>query len=335
VQLHIRRDYTTRPSLWQIFDDFLPPVIRAKALARITGKSQPESLIYPCRQTVVKCHRRMSKALSHKQCWDGTGVRKDVVKKPSRRIFLSQRISVPRISRTGMRCGFAAGLTIIVILTGILTPPAPGSAAEPLNEPVAAPSPTPIQVTPPPRGTSTSSQPSPGTSEAQDDAASLWTQIWSGLQPFAGGVRIWIVALITLLVLAALLALYVRRRRHATSGPSQVSSVPLLKSADGGLYFRLDRLNEDGLIIGRGKGVDLRIKETTPSADTVSGQHARIYYDARYGSVIIEDLDSTNGVFINGRQAPRKNLLKDGWVVSLGSVTLTYHDGESDTGPLD
>jgi pSer/pThr/pTyr-binding forkhead associated (FHA) protein len=114
-----------------------------------------------------------------------------------------------------------------------------------------------------------------------------------------------------------------------------VSSVPLLKSADGGLYFRLDRLDEDGLIIGRSKGVDLRIKGSTPSVDTVSGQHARIYYDARYGNVIIQDLDSTNGVFINGRQAPRKNLLKDGWVVSLGSVTLTYHDGESDTGPLD
>jgi pSer/pThr/pTyr-binding forkhead associated (FHA) protein len=100
--------------------------------------------------------------------------------------------------------------------------------------------------------------------------------------------------------------------------------VPLLKSADGGLYFRLDRLNEDGLIIGRGKqGVD------------VSGQHARIFYDAINGNVIIEDLDSTNGIFINGRQAPRKNLLRDGWVVGLGSVTLTYHDGESDTGPLD
>ena len=67
----------------------------------------------------------------------------------------------------------------------------------------------------------------------------------------------------------------------------------------------------------------------------MSSPHARIYYDSAYGHVIIEDLNSTNGVFINGRQAPRKNLLKDSWTVTLGSVTLNYHDGESDTGPLD
>jgi len=88
--------------------------------------------------------------------------------------------------------------------------------------------------------------------------------------------------------------------------------------------------------VGRGKhGADLLIDESTPYADTVSARHARIYYDTICGHVIIEDLDSTNGVFINGRQAPRKNLLKDGWIVGIGKVNLIYHDGESDTGPLD
>jgi pSer/pThr/pTyr-binding forkhead associated (FHA) protein len=113
-------------------------------------------------------------------------------------------------------------------------------------------------------------------------------------------------------------------------------AVPFLKSPDGNLYFRLNGLDGNGLIIGRGRrGVDLRIGETTPDVDTVSNRHARIYFNTTYGNVIIEDLDSTNGIFVNGRQAPRKNLLKDDWVIGLGNVTLTYHDGESDTGPLD
>lgn len=146
----------------------------------------------------------------------------------------------------------------------------------------------------------------------------------------------WAMAGIALFVLAVLLFLFIQRHRRPALGPFQISSVPFLKSTDGSLYFRLDGLSEDGLIIGRGKhNVDLRIEDLIPHVDTVSHQHARIYYDATYGNVIIEDLHSTNGIFINGRQAPRKNLLKDGWVVSLGSVTLTFHDGESDTGPLD
>ena len=138
-----------------------------------------------------------------------------------------------------------------------------------------------------------------------------------------------------LLVTISLLFLRSKRRRHPASMPPPKASTPFLKSSDGNLYFRLDRLDKDGLIVGRGHSVDLRIEESTPNVETVSNQHARIYYDETYGHVIIEDMGSMNGVFINGRQAPHKNLLKDEWVVGLGSVKLTYHDGESDTGPLD
>jgi len=232
-----------------------------------------------------------------------------------------------------MRYGLVSCLAFLVILATVLIRPVHSSAAEPLDETRVPPSPTPVQVTPPPRGTVTS----PSSLEVKDEsqgAAGQLTQSW-WLLHFAGGILVWAVASIILLVLVVLLFLYVRRRRP-TLGPLQISSVPFLKSTDGSLYFRLDGLSEDGLIIGRGRhGVDLRVEETTPHVDTVSNQHARIYYNAIYGNVIIEDLHSTNGIFINGRQAPHRNLLKDGWVVGLGSVTLTYHDGESDTGPLD
>lgn len=215
-----------------------------------------------------------------------------------------------------IRYGLVASLAFLAMLASVLTYPDHGSAAGPFNETRVPPSPTPVQVTPPPTGQLTQ------------------TQSW--LLPFAGEISLWAVAGITLLVLLVLLFLYVRRRRRPALGPLQISSVPFLKSTDGSLYFRLDGLSEDGLIIGRGThNVDLRVEEAIQHVDTVSNQHARIYYNATYGNVIIEDLHSTNGIFINGRQAPRKNLLKDGWVVSLGSVTLTFHDGESDTGPLD
>jgi hypothetical protein len=221
------------------------------------------------------------------------------------------------------------GLVVLTVFVMILKDPVPGSAAAPQPEAQMSPSPTPLQVTPPPRSTAISSS-TPNYAEPQSQ-----TPGW--LQTLAGGILAWAAAGSIVLLLAAIsLFLYVRRRRRHSFSPLPTTSIPFLKSADGSVYFRLDRLDGDGLIIGRGShAVDLQLEESTPSIDTVSKRHARIYYDATYGNVIIEDLDSMNGIFINGRQAPRKNLLKDGWTVGLGSVTLKYHDGESDTGPLD
>jgi hypothetical protein len=167
-------------------------------------------------------------------------------------------------------------------------------------------------------------------------AAGQWVQIPGWLLSVAGGILVWAAGGIALFSIMTLLFLVARRRRRLVLAPPPTASIPFLESPEGNLYFRLDKLDGDGLIIGRGKrGVDLRIEESNANADTVSNSHARIYYDATCGYVVIEDLDSTNGIYINGRRAPRKNLLKDGWVIGLGSVRLTYHDGESDTGPLD
>jgi hypothetical protein len=165
--------------------------------------------------------------------------------------------------------------------------------------------------------------------------AGQWVQIPRWLLSVAGGMLLWAAGGIALFSIVTLLFLVTRRRRLVLA-PPPTASIPFLESPEGNLYFRLDKLDGDGLIIGRGKrGVDLRIEESNANADTVSNSHARIYYDATCGYVVIEDLDSTNGIYINGRRAPRKNLLKDGWVIGFGSVRLTYHDGESDTGPLD
>lgn len=163
-----------------------------------------------------------------------------------------------------------------------------------------------------------------------------WVQTQGWVLPFASGILVWAIGGIILLTAVTLLFLLARYRQRLSPTPSPTASTPILKSSDESLYFRLYKLDGNGLIIGQGKhGVDLSIAQSTPHVDTVSNRHARIYYEARYGHVIIEDLDSENGVFINGRQAPRKNILKDGWAIGLGRVTLTYHDGEADTSPLD
>lgn len=216
--------------------------------------------------------------------------------------------------------------------------PALGLTAEPAPETRVPPSSTPVQDDSPSAGAAANVSP-PDKLEAENETvrvAGQRVQIPAWLLPVAGGMLVWAAGGIALVSIVVLLFLGNRRRHQVVLAPPPTASIPFLESADGDLYFRLDKLDGDGLVIGRGKrGVDLRIEESNTYADTVSNSHARIYYDATCGYVVIEDLDSTNGIHINGRRAPRKNLLKDGWVVGLGSLTLTYHDGESDTGPLD
>jgi len=61
------------------------------------------------------------------------------------------------------------------------------------------------------------------------------------------------------------------------------------------------------------------------SDDSVSTQHARIYFDERIAAVCIEDLNSTNGIFVDGRPT-RVNVLEDGARLTIGSVSLTFRD---------
>ena len=75
--------------------------------------------------------------------------------------------------------------------------------------------------------------------------------------------------------------------------------------------------------IGRDPGNDLPIDETIPGWQTVSREHALISrHDRGY---VIEDLGSQNGVRVNGRLTP-KNLLRNGWQVTVGSVSFRFVD---------
>jgi hypothetical protein len=84
------------------------------------------------------------------------------------------------------------------------------------------------------------------------------------------------------------------------------------------------------LNIGRTLGSDVCITETMAGWETVSRAHARIVRETVNGQTrtLIEDLKSHNGVFVNGRRTGR-NVLRDGWRVSIGRLTFTYRTNES------
>ena len=75
-------------------------------------------------------------------------------------------------------------------------------------------------------------------------------------------------------------------------------------------------LNKSSISIGRGRECDIRLQ-----SGSVSRYHAvlRISHDA----VIVEDMNSSNGCFVNGRRIKRQ-LLKDGDRLIVGAVPLRF-----------
>ena len=80
-------------------------------------------------------------------------------------------------------------------------------------------------------------------------------------------------------------------------------------------------LRHGDFCIGRAPDNDLRIENPT-----ISGQHARIY---TYLTVsYIEDLDSTNGTFVDGKRI-HKHVLKPGNVIRLGTHELILEEQQT------
>src|SRR5262245_9346244 len=81
----------------------------------------------------------------------------------------------------------------------------------------------------------------------------------------------------------------------------------------------------DVLLLGRDKACDIVLME-----DTVSRKHARIVRsgDGSY----LEDLQSRNGTFLNGRRVNGPVRLRDGDNVHLYDVALTFCDGQINNG---
>ncbi len=74
-------------------------------------------------------------------------------------------------------------------------------------------------------------------------------------------------------------------------------------------------LGNKDIVIGRDKDCDIAISDSR-----VSRQHLKIGFEA--GQVVIEDLGSTNGTFVNGERVIRPIVLKNGDQVHISSDTL-------------
>jgi pSer/pThr/pTyr-binding forkhead associated (FHA) protein len=106
---------------------------------------------------------------------------------------------------------------------------------------------------------------------------------------------------------------------RAHQPPSVVFALKFLSGKYRGSEFPLDWERE--IIIGRAPEIELSLVE-----DLVSRKHARI--STRKNAIVLEDLGSTNGTFVNGERIKRV-LLKDGDRILIGTSILALgpYDG--------
>ena len=77
-------------------------------------------------------------------------------------------------------------------------------------------------------------------------------------------------------------------------------------------------------LLGRGTDCDLRLVDPG-----VSRHHAELRVET--DQVVLADLDSTNGTFVNG-QPVRRVALSDGTSISLGRTTLVFRQDRRQDG---
>jgi pSer/pThr/pTyr-binding forkhead associated (FHA) protein len=94
------------------------------------------------------------------------------------------------------------------------------------------------------------------------------------------------------------------------AGP-QAGSICIVDGFYEGLELPIDR---DWLVLGRGKGADVMIVEPT-----ISRAHAAFGHD--HEGFFVQDLDSTNGTFVNGVRCKR-TILSDGDGIQMGKLRL-------------
>jgi hypothetical protein len=210
-------------------------------------------------------------------------------------------------------------LTVISIPTTTLRP-APTQTASPApplietNTPTLAPTQTPI--------------PAPTPTVAPTPTRSPINRVITFLS--ANRTLAGLICLIPLCILALLLIILAMRRKTPAPIPSPPPTPAIPPTLSAGPYLESIRtaggprrfgLRPEGVIIGRDQETDLTITQDFPRWETVSKYHARIYQLA--GRWIVEDIDSMNGVYVNGRRTGR-NLLQDGWQLDIGGVGFVF-----------
>lgn len=74
-------------------------------------------------------------------------------------------------------------------------------------------------------------------------------------------------------------------------------------------------VGEEGIVVGREPANDLHLPDPG-----VSRTHAKFYVDG--DAIFLEDMESSNGTFVNGSEIERPRTLEDGDKITIGSSTL-------------
>lgn len=80
--------------------------------------------------------------------------------------------------------------------------------------------------------------------------------------------------------------------------------------------------NQPELFIGRDAQADMHIPD-----DTLSAVHARVFYKNNHW--MIEDLQSTNGTFINDERLSTPSVLVDGDLIACGEISILIRLGNT------
>jgi pSer/pThr/pTyr-binding forkhead associated (FHA) protein len=94
------------------------------------------------------------------------------------------------------------------------------------------------------------------------------------------------------------------------------ASLHIIHSADAAVQGQSYPIGPEGLTMGREAGNDIVI-----SSDQASRRHARILVMA--GGHVLQDLESTNGTFVNSKQV-KEQQLRHGDVVRIASTVMKY-----------
>jgi hypothetical protein len=149
--------------------------------------------------------------------------------------------------------------------------------------------------------------------------------------------------LIVVIIAGTVIVILSRRRKRRGRERTSAKTVPgnrhlgsrtempgiTLEQETGLQEFGLQFIRDSGAIqtftslpvsVGRSPHNDIVLDD-----ETVSAQHARVYYDEIVGAICVVDLDSANGTWINDHPT-RKNVLEDGARLRLGKVQLEFRD---------
>jgi FHA domain len=106
-----------------------------------------------------------------------------------------------------------------------------------------------------------------------------------------------------------------RQSRDVRSGASPRLQVVAALGHEPGTTFDVS----DGVMFGRSDGADIRVED--PFA---SSAHARIF--DRGGFMYLEDMGSTNGTYLNGRQVKNAERLKMADTIRIGDSEYRYEE---------